>query len=130
MRGLLLQSSKDEPAYGSIDIAPSTYQSTGNNHWETLEFYLVSTLYSISFYWNIPFLLCLCLEFQWELKCLDVDKIAIQYIVLSFFIWHLYMLSTCFLHAVFLQDIVGCSRISFMNSTWNWANQHQLIFYE
>ncbi|KAL8109546.1 nuclear pore complex protein NUP160 isoform X2 [Apium graveolens] len=39
MRGLLLQSSKDEPAYGSVDTAPSTYQSTGN-HWETLEFYL------------------------------------------------------------------------------------------
>ncbi|KAK1370532.1 nuclear pore complex protein NUP160 [Heracleum sosnowskyi] len=39
-RGLLLQSSKDEAAYGSIGIAPSPYQSMGNNHWETLEFYL------------------------------------------------------------------------------------------
>ncbi|XP_017229286.1 nuclear pore complex protein NUP160 isoform X2 [Daucus carota subsp. sativus] len=40
MRGLLLKSSKDEAVYGSVDIVPPPYQSMGNSHWETLEFYL------------------------------------------------------------------------------------------
>lgn len=59
MPGLLLPSSNDDAAYGSIDIVASPYQSMGNSHWETLEFYLVSTLFCVLYQKHIVFG-CIC----------------------------------------------------------------------
>ena len=58
MHGLLLKSSKDEAVYGSVDIVPPPYQSMGNSHWETLEFYLVSTLFHFALVKHSMLIIC------------------------------------------------------------------------